>query len=232
MDNKDYLFFSSLELIDYFCNNLADKNIKTQVKRIFEMARVFMKKKEFVFEDIYSILVMVRDIDQRPIVNNVFRLYFKDGKYPIRVFIQMAELEGTADIEMEFSAYRGKKEYIAYNTGHAEAPYSAAVIVEDSVHCSGVLPIDFSTGIQCRTDIRHGVQQCLQNLKEVLSAAGADIGKVYTFVIYINDLEILPVVEAAFNEYYTGDAEILQEVVIVERLIDDHDIEISCSAYV
>jgi|GEM_PF-6464960 Putative translation initiation inhibitor, yjgF family len=108
-EDDNYLFFSSLELIDYFVNNLADKDIRTQTKRILEMARVLMRKKDFKLEDIYSVLIMVRNIGLGSQIDEVFSLYFKEGNYPIRVFIQIADLESTADVELEFSAYRGQK---------------------------------------------------------------------------------------------------------------------------
>jgi 2-iminobutanoate/2-iminopropanoate deaminase len=57
MDN--YLFFSSLELIDYFLNNLQRK-YEDPDERIFEMARVFMAKKDFALKTFTLFSVMVK----------------------------------------------------------------------------------------------------------------------------------------------------------------------------
>lgn len=228
----NYLFFSSLELIDFFCNNLAGKDIKTQAKRIFEMARVFMGKKDFVLEDIYSILVMVRQMDDREVINEVFRLYFKEGNYPICVFVQISELESTADVEMEFSAFKGTKEFVNTNKGHIPTgPYSQGVIIEDYVHCSGVRPLDPDTQKQVEGDFQQQVKQCLENLKAVLEAAETNLQNAYSFMVYIKDLDLLPQIEAVFSEYYADNSDVLQEVTKIDGLNEDVEIEISCSAY-
>lgn len=228
----NYLFFSSLELIDFFCNNLAEKDIKTQAKRIFEMARVFMDKKDFTLEDIYSMLVMVRRMEDREVINQVFRLYFKEGNYPIRVFVQISELESTADIEMEFSAFRGTKKFINTDKGHLpDGPFSQGVVIEDYAHCSGVRPLDPGTRKLVQGDFKQQVRQCIENLNVVLNAAGTDLQNAYSFMVYVKDLELLPQVEAVFSEYFSDDSEVLQEVTKIDRLNEDHEIEISCSAY-
>lgn len=230
-DDK-YLFFSSLELIEFFRNNLADKDIKTQVKRILEMARVFMLRKDFVLDDIYSILIMLRDMNQRPVVNEVLKLYFKEGFFPIRVIIQIAELEDTADIEMEFSAFRGEKRFINTNQGHLPTgPFSQGVAIEDYVHCSGVRPLDPLTQKLVEGDFKQYVRQCLENLKVVLESAGTGLEQAYSFMVYLKDLERLPQVEEVFAEYYSEKDDILQEVTRIEKLNEEHEIEISCSAY-
>ena len=190
-----------------------------------------MQKKEFALEDIYSILVMIRDIEQRSIVNQVFRLYFKEGAYPIRVFVQMAELEGTSDIEMEISAYRGKKQFIKPTGTEPQGPFSPGVVVEDFVHCSGVLPLDPRDHSKVKGGFEQEIRQCLENLQIVLEAADTNLQNAYAFVVYLTDLEKLPQVEKVFLEYFSPEADILQEVVKVDRLVDDYSVEISCSAF-
>jgi 2-iminobutanoate/2-iminopropanoate deaminase len=228
----NYLFFSSLELIDYFCNNLVEKDIKTQTKRIFEMARVFMGKKDFCLEDIYSILVMVRDMEQRAVVNEVFRLYFKGGKYPIRVFVQISDLETTADVEMEFSAFRGEKQFVNTDQGHLPTgPFSQAVVLDGYVHCSGVRPLDPASQKLVGGDFKQRTRQCLQNLEAVLQPAGTGLKKAYSFMVYLKDLEQLTQVEEVFAEYFSEQEDIIQEVTEIDQLNEGHDIEISCSAY-
>lgn len=66
-EDDNYLFFSSLELIDYFVNNLADKDIRTQTKRILEMARVLMRKKILSWKIFiqYSLWLEISDLVPR-----------------------------------------------------------------------------------------------------------------------------------------------------------------------
>lgn len=229
---ENYLFFSSIELIEFFLNNLIDKDIKTQTKRIFEMARIFMNKKGFELGNIYSILVMVRDINHRSIVNEVFELYFKEGCYPIRVFVQISDLEDSADLEMEFSAFRGEKHFINTNQGHVPTdPFSQGVMIEDFVHCSGVLPLEPATQALVRGDFRQQVSQCMDHLRIVLEAAGTTLDKAYSFMVYLKNIDLLSQIEEVFEGYFSEREDIVQDVTVVDGLMDDHEIEISCSAY-
>lgn len=230
--NENYLFFSSQDMIEYFLNNLTGKDMKTQAKRILEMARVFMAKKGFELSDIYSIFVMVRDLEDYHEVNKVFQLYFKEGNYPIRVFIQSGEFDCTADIEMEISAYRGEKRFINSGLGHIpKAPYSQAVIIDNLVHCSGVCSVDPVSQKGIEGDFKQKVKRCLENLELVLQSAGTELKEAYTFMVYLKDLEMLPQVEEVFSEYYSEQDEMMQEVCQVEKLCDGYELEISCSAY-
>lgn len=238
--NDNYLFFSSTDLIDFFMNNLADKDIKTQTKRIFEMARVFMSRKGFELEDIYSTLVFVRDMEQRDIVNEVFKMYLREGRYPIRVIVQIDDLEGTADIEIEFSAYKGEKKYVNSNKGHIPTgPFSQGVVIENYVYCSGVRPLDPDTQKLVVGDFKKYVAQCLENLEKTLNEAGTDLTRAYSFMIYLKDMEKLPLVEEVFERYFcqieqakSEDDVFLREVMKIDKLNEDHEIEISCSAYI
>ena len=224
-NSDNYLFFSSLELIDYFKNNLAGKDIKTQVKRILEMARVFIEKKEFSMDDIYSVLVMVRDISNKDIINGVFQLYFQEGRYPVRIFVQISELESSSDIEIEFSAFRGEKSFI--NLGEKDnEPYSQGAVIENYIHCSGVAPVS-----QPMTEgIKREVEQCLDKLQDILAKGNSSLDKAYSFIVYLKDINLLPQVEEVFTGYGLNREEILLEAVEVDKFCQDHDLEISCSA--
>jgi 2-iminobutanoate/2-iminopropanoate deaminase len=228
-NNEDYLYFSSIELMEYFINNLTEKDIKTQAKRIFEMARVYMKKKEFELEDIYSVLVMMKNINDIEVVNEVFQLYFKKNKYPVRVVVQTTELEDTADIEMEFSAYRGEKEYIL-DGNKGETPESIAVKADNFIFCSGVGSGSAAASEENGT-FKQRVKYCIDKLHNTLIEAGSDFAKTYSFMIYLKDEERLEAVEEVFAEYILDDEEKSSQMMKVEKMTSDYDIIICCSAY-
>jgi len=229
---EKYLFFSSLELIEYFCNNLAEKDIATQTKRIFEMARVYMRKKDYVLEDVYSLLVMVKDMEHRAVINHIFQLYFKEGSYPVRVIIQISDLEGTADVEIEFCAFRGQKKFINTQKGHLPSgPFSQGVVIEDYVHCSGVRPLNPATQKIVDGDFKQQVKQCLENLNVILEEAGSNLQQAYSFMVYLKDLDLIGDVEAVFAEHFTEDDNVFKEVTHIDELNEGHLLEVSCSAY-
>lgn len=226
MDDQNldkYLYFSSQELMAYFRNNVKEKDIKTQCRRIFEMARVFMAKKDFGFEDLYSIAVMVRDIQDASKVNEIFRLYFKHDRYPVRVMIQIEELEDVSDIEMEFSAFQEEKEFInAIPEDIADIPASQAVVIENYVHTSSIGPRQIG-------DIENQVRQCIEKVQAVLTKSGSSLEQVYSIMVYLKDLSLLPRIEKIFAEYDFIEQDISKQVIQVLQLCQDYDVEISCS---
>jgi 2-iminobutanoate/2-iminopropanoate deaminase len=69
-------------------------------------------------------------------------------------------------------------------------PYSHAVESESVVYLSGQTPIDPGTGLLVAGDIAAQTQQCLENLFQVLSAAGLapdDVVKVNVFLADMAD---------------------------------------------
>lgn len=227
-DEQDkYLYFSSQELISYFMNNIKEKDIKTQCKRILEMARVFMAKKDFRLEDIYSVAVMVRDINCCSQIQEVFRLYFKPDSYPIRVIIEMEEIDDTSDVEMEFSAYRGERKFI--NTDEKES-VSQAVIIESFVHTSGIGSFILDKPFQNRIDLGNQVRQSIENLKAILTKSGSSLEQAYSLMLYMKDISLLSQIEDIFAEYTFLDQDISQRVIQVKQVENGFDIAISCSA--
>jgi len=225
-----YLFFSSQELIDYFMNNLKEKDIKTQCKRIFEMARVLLNKKKFKFNQIYSLLIMVRDIRQCSIIKEVLKLYFDEGEYPIGVLIEIADLEGTADLEIEFSAFKGERLVLNTLESNDTSYFSQGVVIENYLHSSGISYFDGNRDETDAKNFKQEVKKCLNNLETILNSAGTAMDKVYTFIVYLKDINNLPLLEEVFSEMDLSRNEVQREVVKVNNLYGNHELEISCSA--
>jgi 2-iminobutanoate/2-iminopropanoate deaminase len=225
-----YLFFSSQDLIDYFHNNLAEKDLKTQTKRILEMARAFIAMKEFELEDIYSVVVMVRDSNAFAIVQNVLHLYFQEKKFPIGIIFQTTEMEATADIEIEFSVFKENKQYIWNEeiSGYAK-PFSPGIVIENYVHCSALSSTGNRQGLSDKA-VEDCVQNCLLSIQTILAQAGTSLDKAYSFIVYLTNMDNLAQVERIFSERHLDREDIMLEVVKIDRLRDDHLLEISCSA--
>ncbi|NLI91559.1 MAG: RidA family protein [Peptococcaceae bacterium] len=228
---EKYLFFSSENLIEYFHNNLAEKDIKTQSKRIFEMARVFLSMKEFSFEDIYSIVVMVRDIQSYNMIHEVLKLYFRDNSFPVGIVFQTSELEGSADIEIEFSAFKGDKHFIkVQDTESMSQPFSPGIVIDNYVHSSGISSKVSLISDQNAKDFEDAVEDCLTSLKKTLDQAGTSLEKVYSFIAYLKNMDNLPWLEEVFARNHLNREGVLLEVVKIDQLRDNRSLEISCSA--
>lgn len=85
----------------------------------------------------------------------------------------------------------------------AIGPYSQGISIGSLVFVSGQLPIDPASGVMSG-DISGQTQQSLQNLKNILEAAGSGMDKVCKTTVFLQDMNdfaaMNQVYEAAFGE--------------------------------
>ena len=77
-------------------------------------------------------------------------------------------------------------------------PYSQAILVDNTLYCSGQIPINPTTGEMVQGGIKEQTQQCIKNTSKVLKQAGMtfdDVVKTTCFLANMSDF-------AEFNEVY------------------------------
>jgi len=84
------------------------------------------------------------------------------------------------------------------NAPEAIGPYSQAIKIGNLVFTSGQIPIDPKTGNIEKTDITAQTVQVCENLKAVLTEAGASLESAVKTTCYLQNMEDF----AAFNEVY------------------------------
>jgi 2-iminobutanoate/2-iminopropanoate deaminase len=70
----------------------------------------------------------------------------------------------------------------------AIGPYSHAVTSNGLVFCSGQVPLDPATGELIDGSVGDQTRRCLDNLKAVCAAAGADLSDAVRLTVYATDL--------------------------------------------
>ena len=113
----------------------------------------------------------------------------------------------------------------------AVGPYSQAVSTAALVFASGQIPIDPTTGSVVTGDIKTQTRQVLNNLKEVLAAAGSSLDKVVKATIFITNMDDFPVVNKIYAEFFPADPP-ARACVEVSRLPKGVNIEIEAVALV
>lgn len=108
-------------------------------------------------------------------------------------------------------------------------PYSQAILVGNSLYVSGQIPIDSATGNLISGDITAETQQVMENIKEVLAAAGMGFSNVVKCSIFLTDMNTFPKVNEAYGKYFQ-ESPPARETVEVSRLPKDVKVEISCIA--
>jgi 2-iminobutanoate/2-iminopropanoate deaminase len=80
----------------------------------------------------------------------------------------------------------------------AIGPYSQAIVYDDWVFCSGQVGIDPSGGALVGGGVAEETRQALENLSQVLEAAGTSLVHVVKVTAYLTDMGEF----AEFNEVY------------------------------
>jgi 2-iminobutanoate/2-iminopropanoate deaminase len=83
----------------------------------------------------------------------------------------------------------------------AIGPYSQAVRAGDYLFCSGQIPLLPESGEMVSGGVAEQTRQVLDNLAQVLTAAGVDFSSVVKTTIYLVDLVDFGVVNEIYAEY-------------------------------
>lgn len=98
----------------------------------------------------------------------------------------------------------GKRVVASEAAPAAIGPYSQAVVVGEVVYCSGQIPLT-PAGQLVEGDIAAQTRQVLDNLKAVLTAAGASLEQVVKTTIYCCDLADFATINEVYGWYFAAD---------------------------
>jgi len=123
-----------------------------------------------------------------------------------------------------------RREYIATPQAPAAiGPYSQAVLVDNTLYCSGQIAIDPVTGQMMHGSIEEETERVLENLGAVLKAAGMDFRDVVRCTVYLVDMEDYAQMNEVYARYFSEDPP-SREAVEVASLPRGARVEISCIA--
>jgi len=84
----------------------------------------------------------------------------------------------------------------------AIGPYSQAIVTGSFVYTSGQIPINPQTGEVVDGGIEEQAKQVLENLKNVLEAAGSSLNKVVKTTVFIKDMDSFAKVNEVYAKYF------------------------------
>jgi 2-iminobutanoate/2-iminopropanoate deaminase len=81
-------------------------------------------------------------------------------------------------------------------------PYSQAILSGGDLYCSGQIPLDPITGNIVEGDIAMQAERALQNLGNVLHAAGFGFEDVVKTTIFLSDMADFAAVNTVYEKYF------------------------------
>jgi 2-iminobutanoate/2-iminopropanoate deaminase len=113
----------------------------------------------------------------------------------------------------------------------AIGPYSQGIIANGFLFTAGQIPLDPVAGKIVEGGIVEQTNQVMQNLQEVIQAAGASWNDVVKTTVYLNDLAHFPTVNEVYGKWL-GDARPARSTVQVPALPRGALVEIDAVAVV
>ncbi len=130
----------------------------------------------------------------------------------------------------------GRKEVVVHRSAvktkgapAAIGPYSQAILVGDTLYCSGQIAIDPATGHLLSAGIEAETERVLDNLRAVLHAADLDLKHVVQCRVYLADINDYGQVNEIYARYF-GENAPAREAVQVAALPRGARVEVSCVA--
>ncbi len=88
------------------------------------------------------------------------------------------------------------------NAPNPVGPYSQAIRAGGFIFASGQIPLNAKTGELLRGSIEDQTRQVLENLSQVLTAAGSSLEKVVKTTVFLKDLADFEAMNAVYATYF------------------------------
>lgn len=108
-------------------------------------------------------------------------------------------------------------------------PYSQAVLVNNTLYCSGQLAIDPKTGAMVQDNISLETEMVMHNIDAILHAAKMSFENVVKVTIFITDMNNFTAINQVYATYFNT-APPARETVQVSKLPKNGNVEISVIA--
>jgi 2-iminobutanoate/2-iminopropanoate deaminase len=92
-------------------------------------------------------------------------------------------------------------EAISTNRDSSDLPFSQAIKHGDTIYVSGQGPIDPDTGEIVGDDAGEQTAQTLDNIQEILEAAGSSLDRVVRAGVYLRDMRNYDAVNEVYGQY-------------------------------
>jgi len=117
------------------------------------------------------------------------------------------------------------------NAPAAIGPYSQAVVAQPFVFVSGQLGMDPATGELVGDDLESQARQALENVKQILAAAGSSLEQVTAVEVFLTDMGSFVEFNAIYAEFFSAHKP-ARAAIEVSALPKGGCVEVKCTAIV
>lgn len=110
-------------------------------------------------------------------------------------------------------------------------PYSQAIRAGDFLFVAGQIPVDPKTEKVVTDSITAQTQQCMNNIKAILTANGGSLADIVRITIYLTNIEDFPQVNEVYANYFDLDPP-ARTTIQVAGLPKNVPLEIDAIAYI
>ncbi|MBG65915.1 MAG: reactive intermediate/imine deaminase [Flavobacteriales bacterium] len=115
------------------------------------------------------------------------------------------------------------------NAPKAIGPYSQAILINNTLYCSGQIAINPKTGTLVNDSIKNETFMVMKNIGEILSAAKMNYSNIVKATIFLKDINQYNEINNIYSKFFTTNKP-AREAIEVSRLPKDANIEISVIA--
>jgi len=109
------------------------------------------------------------------------------------------------------------------------APYSQAMLTENTLYVSGQIAIDPYSGKLVKENIKAQTRQVLENIKAILKEVNMDFSNIVKVSIFLSDMSVYADVNEVYGTYFTEEPP-AREALAAKGLPMGVDVEMSCIA--
>jgi 2-iminobutanoate/2-iminopropanoate deaminase len=126
-----------------------------------------------------------------------------------------------------------KQSVSTMNAPAAIGPYSQAVRIGNVLYSSGQVALDPASGVVVPGGIAEQTTRVIENLKAVLTAAGASLAQVVKTTVFLKSMGDFAAMNDVYGKYFAGDGAVApaRSTVEVARLPKDALVEIEVIAH-
>ena len=116
------------------------------------------------------------------------------------------------------------------NAPQTIGPYSQAKVVNNFIFTSGQIPLK-ADGTMVSGNFELECIQVLDNIEEILKAAGTSMSNIIKLTVYLTDLSKFDVLNSVFNKYFDNSLP-ARSTIEVSRLPKDSRLEIEAIGFI